>query len=79
MKIFYEIGDEEFWPFMTKKRTTFKDIVADDDLYAIYEEDGIIPDSEVLPEERTTIPEEDNTAVSKLKLSYLNTISLYKT
>ena len=63
MKMFYEIGDEEFWPFMTKKRTTVKDIVADDDLNAFYEEDGIIPDAEVLPEERTTIPEEDNTAV----------------
>ena len=52
---------------MTKKRTTVKDIVADDDLDAFYEEDGIIPDAEVLPEERTTIPEEDNTGL-KIKI-----------
>ena len=42
MKIFYEIGDEEFWPFMTMKRTTTKVKIPEEDISAYYDEDGIL-------------------------------------
>ena len=43
MKMFYEIGDEEFWPFMTMKRTTTKVKIPEEDI-SDYDEDGILPE-----------------------------------
>ena len=65
MKIFYEIGDEEIWPFMTKKRTTVKEDIPEEDLEAYYGDDGNIPEEnlEALYEDDDVNPGEDNTAV----------------
>ena len=51
MKPFYEIGDEEFWPFMTLKRTHLKETIPEDELESYYEEDGIRAESDLTPEE----------------------------